>query len=423
MKTLALSVLPCAVWLAWFWFQDWYDREPWRTVILTFLLGAAATVAALVFNAMGTLVVGSVFGVNPFSQILVLFLVIGPVEEAVKMAAVLAHAYRRPEFNEPVDGVVYSAAAALGFAAAENLLYLGRFGADVFVVRGILSNPGHALFAAFWGLALSRARTLPNVGSRRVATIVSGWLAASLLHGLFDAVLTAGQYGALPEYLVIGIIVALMISVFIYVEIMTVRHVVRSPHRRETMLLSAAALCPSCGEMGIGARPCPHCGQMIAPAEEDRLCPACGRRQHAGLTVCADCGASLLASRPQPLPLVFPHLVRPTGDGREEIAFILDQPEVTVGKTLDNTFVIDDPTVSKHHARLVWHPVGNFVAIDLNSTNGTYVNGRRVKENLLKDGFEIRFGRARFIYRSPDRPSPLRAAAPRPQSPDPHPGA
>ncbi|HXF04675.1 MAG TPA: PrsW family glutamic-type intramembrane protease, partial [Blastocatellia bacterium] len=100
MKTLALSVLPCAIWLAWFWFQDWYDREPWRTVILTFLLGAAATVAALVFNTMGTLVVSSVFGVNPFSQILVLFLVIGPVEEAVKMAAVLAHAYRRPEFNE-----------------------------------------------------------------------------------------------------------------------------------------------------------------------------------------------------------------------------------------------------------------------------------------------------------------------------------
>ncbi len=404
MKTLALSVLPCLLWLAWFWFQDWYDREPWRTVIFTFLLGAVATVAALVFNTMGTLVVGSVLGVTPFSQILVLFLVIGPVEEAVKMAAVLAHAYRRPEFNEPVDGVVYSAAAALGFAAAENVLYLARFGSDVFVVRGILSNPGHALFAAFWGLALSRARTLPNVGSRRVATIVGGWFAASLLHGLFDALLMAGQHGVLPEYLVIGVIIALMISVFVYVEVMTVRHVVRSPHRRETMLLAAAAFCPSCGEMGIGGQPCLHCGQPMAPVDDDRFCPTCGRRQRPGLTVCADCGASLLAVRSRPLPLAYPHLARLLNNGREEIAFVLDRPEVTVGKTLDNTFVIDDPTVSKHHARLVWHPAGNFVAIDLNSTNGTYVNGRRVRENLLKDGFEIRFGRARFIYRSSDRP-------------------
>lgn len=51
METLALSLIPCWLWLLWFWFQDWYDREPLRTVLVTFALGALATLPAMLFNA------------------------------------------------------------------------------------------------------------------------------------------------------------------------------------------------------------------------------------------------------------------------------------------------------------------------------------------------------------------------------------
>ncbi len=420
METLALSLIPCWLWLLWFWFQDWYDREPLRTILVTFLLGALATLPAMLFNAVGVLVLSGLLGASVMSEWLILFLVVGPVEEAMKLWAVARYAYRRPEFDEPVDGVVYGAAAALGFAAAENVLYLSRFGSEIFLVRGILSNPGHALFAAFWGLALSRAKMLPNVGSLRARTIARGWMQAALLHALFDALLSAGQHRLLPNVVVIGIVALLMLAIFAYVEIRTVRHVAGSPHRRGTMVLAGLAPCPNCGRVGTVGHACVGCGMRI-PEADGRHCPACGKPQRAGVTICLECGASLSPQPSTPPRVREPHLVRLLPDGREEIAFVLDRPVVTVGKTLDNHFVIDDPTVSKHHAKFVWHPSGGFVVVDLGSTNGTYVNGQRVRENLLRNGFEIRFGRARFIYRALERSVPLVEEGSPPSRLDPRP--
>jgi ribosomal protein L32 len=261
------------------------------------------------------------------------------------------------------------------------------------------------LFAAFWGLALSRAKMLPNVGSVRARTIARGWAVAAVLHALFNVLLSAGQHQLLPNAVVMGIVALLMLVIFVYVEVRTVRHVRRSPHRQETMPLTGLAPCPSCGRVGTSGRPCPTCGTAI-PEVEGRFCPACGTPQRAGLTVCLSCGASLLPITSPPR-VREPHLVRVLPDGREQIAFILDRPVVTVGKTLDNHFVIDDPTVSKRHAKIVRHPSGEFVVVDLGSTNGTYVNGQRVRENLLRNGFEVRFGGARFIYRSVGGPVSL----------------
>ncbi len=419
METLALSLIPCVLWLLWFWFQDWYDREPLRTILWTFLLGAVATLPALVFNTAGALMLSGLFGSNLASEWLILFLVVGPVEEAVKLWAVMSYAYRRPEFDEPVDGVIYGAAAALGFAAAENVLYLSRFGREIFIVRGILSNPGHALFAAFWGLALSQAKMLPNVGSVRARTIARGWMRAALLHALFDALLSAGQHGLLPNALAMGIVALLMLAIFAYVEVRTVRHVARSPHRGGTMLLAGLAPCSNCGRVGTIGQACAACGAPI-PDLQMRICPTCGREQRADVTVCLSCGASLLPATSPPR-LHQPHLVQVLPDGREQIAFILDRPVVTVGKTLDNHFVIDDPTVSKHHAKFIRHPSGSFVVVDLGSTNGTYVNGQRVRENLLRNGFEVRFGRARFIYRAVERAAPLTGEESPPSRLDPRP--
>ena len=52
------------------------------------------------------------------------FLVIGPREEIAKFLAVRLFVYRNKEFNEPLDGIIYAAAAALGFASLENMLYV-----------------------------------------------------------------------------------------------------------------------------------------------------------------------------------------------------------------------------------------------------------------------------------------------------------
>src|SRR4029453_7280778 len=63
----------------------------------------------------------------------------------------------------------------------------------------------------------------------------------------------------------------------------------------------------------------------------------------------------------------------------------------TVGRVEDNTFQIAEPSVSSHHCEVLLR--GNDVIIkDLNSTNGTYINGEKVSESPLKPGQILRLG-------------------------------
>jgi len=64
---------------------------------------------------------------------------------------------------------------------------------------------------------------------------------------------------------------------------------------------------------------------------------------------------------------------------------------VTIGRHPDSTVVMADPNVSRRHAEI--RPSGDgYVVVDLGSTNGTTVGGTRVRERLLADGDDIRFG-------------------------------
>ena len=68
---------------------------------------------------------------------------------------------------------------------------------------------------------------------------------------------------------------------------------------------------------------------------------------------------------------------------------------VTVGRADDNDLVLADPEVSRHHARL--EPDGqSWRAIDLGSTNGTWVNGERLNAATIAVGDELAFGASRY---------------------------
>jgi pSer/pThr/pTyr-binding forkhead associated (FHA) protein len=84
----------------------------------------------------------------------------------------------------------------------------------------------------------------------------------------------------------------------------------------------------------------------------------------------------------------------------EEIAgktFDLTLDTSTVGRGPDNTIRIEDSTISHHHATV--HINGNEVTLrDLNSTNGTRVNGQKIMEARLTHGDAVRFGRIELRY-------------------------
>ncbi|MBO0724167.1 MAG: DUF3616 domain-containing protein, partial [Blastocatellia bacterium] len=91
--------------------------------------------------------------------------------------------------------------------------------------------------------------------------------------------------------------------------------------------------------------------------------------------------------------------VMPSG---EKVEATLDQPETEIGKAPHNRIVLSDPTVSGAHA-IVLARDGGYNIVDLGSSNGTYVNGRRLgnEPHILQHGDKIHFGQALLTFRNP----------------------
>jgi pSer/pThr/pTyr-binding forkhead associated (FHA) protein len=70
---------------------------------------------------------------------------------------------------------------------------------------------------------------------------------------------------------------------------------------------------------------------------------------------------------------------------------------VSIGRALDNDVVIGDASVSRHHAAIEANGAG-YRVIDLDSQNGSFVNGQRIAEAPLTDGAAVRFGDAAYVF-------------------------
>lgn len=75
----------------------------------------------------------------------------------------------------------------------------------------------------------------------------------------------------------------------------------------------------------------------------------------------------------------------------------LEEPVLNIGRRLDNHIVIDDPRVSRAHAQLR-SVRERFVLFDLQSTGGTYVNGKRINQVVLQPGDVITLAGTTLIF-------------------------
>lgn len=90
-------------------------------------------------------------------------------------------------------------------------------------------------------------------------------------------------------------------------------------------------------------------------------------------------------------------------DGQVLAEYNMTKERYTVGRLQDNDIRIDNPTISGHHS-LVINILNDSFLEDLNSTNGTYVNGRLIKKHALQNGDVVTVGRhqLRFLDGSAD---------------------
>ena len=97
-----------------------------------------------------------------------------------------------------------------------------------------------------------------------------------------------------------------------------------------------------------------------------------------------------------------PRLLVLAGPLKDSIIQLADG-ETTVGREPTNSIVVVDPSVSRHHCLLRREPDGRFRIKDMDSRNGTVVNGLPVKEQCLSQGDQIGIGDSSFLFQMHDQ--------------------
>jgi RsiW-degrading membrane proteinase PrsW (M82 family) len=280
-ELLFLAIAP-ALFILWYVYsKDRYDPEPLRLVVRVFLLGALAVIPAAVIEF-------------PFPPGIITSSVVAPVvEELLKFSVVFYYVYRLPEFDEPVDGIVYAAAAGLGFAALENCIYVLEGGVAVGILRAVASVPGHMIFSCTWGFALGIAKYRP--AQKRGWIIAAGIAAAIFLHAVFNFSLEVFESAGLLFILV------LLIPFGWWFTRRNIRTAQADPASVFSLLQGPSCERNKVHEAGISEETTAHPGHSCQEktvsgqgrSKTTRFCTRCGTPITSGAGFCEHCGTKL----------------------------------------------------------------------------------------------------------------------------------
>lgn len=189
---ILLAPLPSIIWLAFYLRKDKHP-EPNRMVIKVFLWGAAMIAAAALLEQ------GVYLGLDKISlakEITILVISFALIEEVLKYLVVKFGVLKNPNFDEPVDSMIYLIIAALGFAAAENIYLLTQISPlkvsinetiEFITTRFLGATFLHALASAIMGYFLAAA--ICKKPKFRKILVFGGLVAATILHSVFNYII------------------------------------------------------------------------------------------------------------------------------------------------------------------------------------------------------------------------------------------
>jgi RsiW-degrading membrane proteinase PrsW (M82 family) len=183
LAAMAGGVLPALAWL-WFWRrEDSKHPEPRMMIALAFLAGMVAVAVVIPIEKYAALYLGSQTAI---------FTAWSFIEEITKYLAARISVLGSKEVDEPVDPVIYMVTVALGFAAAENTLFLlsPLAGNNMFqqFVTGNLRFVGATLLHVLASATIGAAIGFAFYKSKRMKALflVGGLFVAFILHSVFN---------------------------------------------------------------------------------------------------------------------------------------------------------------------------------------------------------------------------------------------
>lgn len=181
---LILAILPPLLIAYYIYQKDKYDKEPKSLIIKSFLFGCLGIIPAIFLE---------LFAEGMFTNlILYVFIGIALVEEGVKYFFLKKYLFNKPEFNEPMDGIVYAVMISLGFATVENIFYVFNHPGQemqVAIMRMFTAIPLHAACGVILGYFVGLAKFSDN----KNILLYKGLFLATLVHGLYNYFIFLGE--------------------------------------------------------------------------------------------------------------------------------------------------------------------------------------------------------------------------------------
>jgi len=156
-----LALLPGIILALFIYFRDIHDPEPYGLLLLSALFGV---VSLFIARGLAFLLHNFIFvnGEGMLYEAMSAFLFIGLIGEGCKFLFLRGQTFYYKHFNQPFDGIVYAMMLGMGYATAENILYVMNWDSDVSVLRMFTTVPANAVFAVIMGYFLGEAKLFKN---------------------------------------------------------------------------------------------------------------------------------------------------------------------------------------------------------------------------------------------------------------------
>ena len=275
-----IGLMPGMAWLIYFLVKGPIGGGSFDNVARVFVYGLFCTVPA---NMVESVTGGQLRQETLFQSGVASFLLIAPVEELFKLAAVWLSIYRRADFKTPADGIVFAMTAGLGFASVENALYLSRLGPEIWYSRLFYATPAHMMFSAMWGYSLGVARFSPK---GEISSVTKGFLLSVIFHGTYNFLVALS-----PEYAKYSLVPLLLLMAWVtWTRIRKLRTAYPFP----AMDSGPVIVCPNCSAYTPECDSfCRRCGASVTEIDFDsiRYCGQCRFPLRRDSTRCGACGA------------------------------------------------------------------------------------------------------------------------------------
>jgi len=205
---LLMAIIPGFIISVYIYIKDSDTPEPLNVILMSVFFGVISFFLAI---GIGMLLENftHIEHEDVAHQMIKALVFVGLVEEGSKFLFLRGFLFNNRSFRQPFDGIVYSVMIGMGFATAENIIYVFNGGGGTAIVRMFTAVPAHAFFAVIMGFFIGEAKVF------KMSSGLYSFLAlffATFAHGYYDYFIFLSFIPGLWSVAFVSLIIVIIVS-------------------------------------------------------------------------------------------------------------------------------------------------------------------------------------------------------------------